>query len=730
MIKLFTLGNLSAVSSDAVYKICLALDDYGMSDENIFSFDGYGSLFDATVSSLDMGDYVIIAAEPQDYTDVKRYLSARLALNEISSPVLAEAISKNKSGEEFDFDMEEQCTVPSDCALHLSADGLYSGFTVRAGAGLCTLIPLDFSRIDPIIENYKKTFLNLPIVAEPTVDPEEEGYDFKESVSQMVYALIKEDERVALATGEATMWIYNLYDRIEGLSEAINFVDIIDTNRDEEKTSEELESEEAEDENSESPEEKESVSARTIRHAREAMRNMSAEYGAAISDIYTSEDESGEATFFAFVAVADSKTTKAKKITTANEEEARLLLPHCVTVLCETVCKKMEDKSNEQPENKSEEQKKFSKGMIAFAVAVLLVAIISPICIAHFILGGKTENQQTQPVIATGDVATTLSQTTLADTTAADPFGIGSSTVAGETALNQQNNLTAAEPTASEITVEQTSPTTSSTSGTFKFYVFGYGHGVGMSQYGANYLASLGWNYTQILANYYYGTTLVSGDTYPEKIKYNGTEYATRDFLAGVLEAEMGGGYHAEALKAQAVAAYTFAKYYKFDIDTSSMAYQTSPSQTCYDAVDAVMKNGIYISYNGATALTPFHAISAGVTSSYHNTWGGTEVLYLSGGRPSYGDYNAPEFKSTYEISSAAFKSLAESKNLGISLSGDPATWISIISHDNAISSDIGYVSSINVGGKVMTGNEFRSKVLDGNIRSHCFTVVYIPDSQ
>ena len=48
-------------------------------------------------------------------------------------------------------------------------------------------------------------------------------------------------------------------------------------------------------------------------------------------------------------------------------------------------------------------------------------------------------------------------------------------------------------------------------SGSFTFTVTGYGHGVGMSQYGANVLAGLGTPYTDILAHYYPGTELVEG---------------------------------------------------------------------------------------------------------------------------------------------------------------------------------------------------------------------------
>lgn len=41
------------------------------------------------------------------------------------------------------------------------------------------------------------------------------------------------------------------------------------------------------------------------------------------------------------------------------------------------------------------------------------------------------------------------------------------------------------------------------------FHVLGYGHGVGMSQYGANLLALEGYSYQDILAHYYPGSTLV-----------------------------------------------------------------------------------------------------------------------------------------------------------------------------------------------------------------------------
>ena len=48
------------------------------------------------------------------------------------------------------------------------------------------------------------------------------------------------------------------------------------------------------------------------------------------------------------------------------------------------------------------------------------------------------------------------------------------------------------------------------------FYVTGYGHGVGMSQYGARAMAEDGADYREILTHYYTGVTVDSFTNAPE----------------------------------------------------------------------------------------------------------------------------------------------------------------------------------------------------------------------
>ena len=56
--------------------------------------------------------------------------------------------------------------------------------------------------------------------------------------------------------------------------------------------------------------------------------------------------------------------------------------------------------------------------------------------------------------------------------------------------------------------LQSTNFTITTTEDSITFHTIGYGHGVGLSQYGAKYMAEQGSDYTEILAHYYPGTEL------------------------------------------------------------------------------------------------------------------------------------------------------------------------------------------------------------------------------
>ncbi len=707
--KLFILNDLSAFSSDTVFKICLSLEEKGLAEENIERYETYDDLLDSLIPALEDAEHVLVAAENNDYNVLKRALIGNVGGLESSSSVIAEAIAKNAGDNLADIDTAGHSLIMQGSLALVSTDGLYSGFTSQVFSGRLTCLPLDFMRIDALLETLiekvigrEEELQDKGIEGGEIIMPE---FDLTEPVGNMVKVLSDNNKNIALATSEATMWVYNLYDKIDYLTDSVKFIEIND------------------DPDSEQTGTAETESAKVIRCAKEAMLSIGTDFGGAVSDIYSSKDEQGNTLYFAYAAFVDADTAKAKKINISDPDNINIILPHALTLLCDMVCKKLDREQKVPTQEKKAETKKPDKKMIAIAAAVIAVALIAPIILVFGFLNddAPTTTIPTDNVnVNSGnvDISSTAPSTT-------NPFG--------GTTLANVGNLTP-EITAADVSATQTTAPQPSTKGIFTFYVFGYGHGVGMSQTGANYLANQGWTWAQILAHYYYdaNTSIVTGDPYPQKITYAGAEYETREYLARAVESEMGSSFHKEALKAQCVAIYTFAKHYSYNLSQDAHAFSsTAPSQIVYSVVDEVMQNGFYISHNGETALTPFHAMSAGATTSYYNVWGSTTsttVPYLAGGRKSYGDYLDEDFKSVYSISSDDLKALVESNSdLGVTLSGDPSTWLTIVTHDQAVRSDIGYISTINVGGKVITGNDFRIKVMGGRIRSHCFALVYTP---
>ena len=700
--KLFILDNLSAFSSDTVFKICLSLEERGLQEENIERFDSYDTLFETAATALEDGEHVIIASESGDFVSVKNALIPYFSLQGAPSSAVAEAIAKNTS-DTTDIDMEGHCMSPIGAITLLSDDGLYSGFSTLVYSGRLTCLPLDFTRVDSMISSLIEQIISREeTMAEMGVEGEIQMPDFDliPAVTDMVNALYKSDKTIALCTGEATMWIYNLYDKVDYLTDTIKFADVTD-------------SEEPIDGNE---------SAAVIAKAREAMMSIGTDFGGAVSEIYSSYNEDGNISYYAFAAVVDGETAGAKKININDPTNLSIMLPHAVTLLSDMICKKLrvqERKSQQQTpaEPTKKEPVVITPKMIGIIAGLLLVIII-PLVLVFNMVGGKEDPTTTTPPTLTPPTQQSTQPTT------DDPFG---PTTTNPTVANTEIGAT-------DISASSTAAPQPSTKGLFTFYVFGYGHGVGMSQTGANYLANQGWTWAEILAHYYYdpNTKIIEGDIYPEKITYAGAEYDTREYLARALESEMGPSFHTEALKAQCVAIYTFAKHNKYKLDADATAFTaTSPSTTVYNVVDDVMDKGFYIANGDGVALTPFHAMSAGKTTSYYNVWGKnseTHVAYLAGGRKSYGDYLDSDFKSVYTITSDDLKKLIESNDsLKVKLSGDPSTWLTILTHDQAVRDDIGYVSTINVGGMVLTGNDFRIKVMEGRIRSHCFALQYTP---
>ena len=202
------------------------------------------------------------------------------------------------------------------------------------------------------------------------------------------------------------------------------------------------------------------------------------------------------------------------------------------------------------------------------------------------------------------------------------------------------------------------------------------------------------------------------------------------DYIFGVVAAEMPALYEEEALKAQAVAAYSFAirrrsenkdKQYDISTDhTKDQAYISEQAATekwgenagvyiekIRNAVKAVA--GKTVNYKGEVALTLYHAISSGKTESAKAVWGG-DIKYLCS-VDSISDKLSPDYLSVVE---ATADELAQKlgEKYSFSSSGND---IKITEQ-----TDVGSVKKLKICGKEISAEELREKL---GLRSVNFTV-------
>ena len=279
--------------------------------------------------------------------------------------------------------------------------------------------------------------------------------------------------------------------------------------------------------------------------------------------------------------------------------------------------------------------------------------------------------------------------------------------------------------------------------GKFTFKVYGWGHGVGMSQDGAIAMAKAGKTYNEIIYTYYPQSgsgnnkepyIAVDNNT-PATVKRNGKDISIVEFLCKTVKQEIGDGAPLEALKAQALVCYTYAKainsYEKGQAYDDSFKYSGTKVEEAVLAILGMSKatdtpKSRYLVYNGKAAETYYFSNAAGKTASASSVWGGKEIAYLMGGvaSPEKVTESTKEYtaKEMYDLISA----YAKSAGVKITLSSDPSTWLKVISHDSSMNSSTGYVSKIGIGSNfTMTGNAFRCTLLNYGLKSHCFTVTY-----
>lgn len=727
-------------------------------------------LFSALAGAFGDSETVVLAAAERHYIEIKKLLFDALRTKTASSDRIAEVLEKAD---------EDQCLMPADAQILVTDDGKYSGFIEKSGSQTLVFLPLSDGRCAKVAEELKLVFLPVEKAAESanTTEPDANGAGEPSAEEKCdpeeVVALLKERGlSVAVASSKNSPFVFSVlpYDDESDFGDAI-FAQSVDIERQEDESHGEY------------------IAAMAGR----ARAKSGASIGAAISNVFRNDDENSK--HFMLICIADENKARVFKVFSRKGETTQEFIYACVHRLYSALADYarngfvMHDVSDDasimitdgehHSHHKSAPVRSGKKTALIVASVILLAALIGTA--VTFLVKGYGSQAGTSLIGArtqdttesgTGDIIGVIDDIIIADVE--DPNGdttdeyssdstAAQSTDSGKTTGEQTNGTvpgSIAEGSTVLTTVISTKPTTrpnttgkpttkptqkptetttrhsSSKTGTFVFTVYGYGHGVGMSQNGASEYARRGWTYKQILLHYYNnpGISLVKDSNLPSKVTYNGKSYSLAEYLGKTAYAEVGPSAPLESIKSQMVAIYTYAKRQNFKMTTSNHAFRESYAGTSSSIENAIKATlGEYLAYYGSPAFTPYFSTAAGKTASSANVWGGSQnsYPYLAGGRTS------PEgnVKRTLTISSEELRKKVEAYNAKvdsskrITLQSDPAQWIKILEHDSARGSSCGYISSMRIGNKTMRGNAFRLNIMGAaTLRSHCFTFTYTPD--
>ncbi len=207
---------------------------------------------------------------------------------------------------------------------------------------------------------------------------------------------------------------------------------------------------------------------------------------------------------------------------------------------------------------------------------------------------------------------------------------------------------------------------------------------------------------------------------------------SAKDYLFGCVASEMPQSFDDEALKAQTVAAYTFACRKKQSTKNNYDLSDSPETDQCYqskealrgkwgDSADEYTKRleeiidsvyGKVLTYDGKLALTVYHAVSSGKTESCENVWGQSLPYLISV------DSNYDKLSSDY-LSTVAFTSdeLKIKLNGDYSYTEDCSSWFTDLK-----TTESGTVKSLKLCGKEISGLEL-SKAL--SLKSSCFEISF-----
>lgn len=221
-------------------------------------------------------------------------------------------------------------------------------------------------------------------------------------------------------------------------------------------------------------------------------------------------------------------------------------------------------------------------------------------------------------------------------------------------------------------------------------------------------------------------------------------EMLLEDYVAGVVAAEISPSFPEEALKAQAVAARTYAAYKQrtgrpeahpdadvcddyhhcaayIDLAAEASGRWGSEAETCENAILSAVRAtaGEVVTYEGEPIIAVFCAASGEKTESSADVWG-SEVPYLQT-VDSPGGEACPKYKGEVRFTAKEFREKISKALPSADLTGAPESWFKASTRTAA-----GGIKTVRLGGVQVTGVDLRETL---GLNSTNFTIKADADS-
>ncbi len=637
------------------------------SEENVTFevFESMQELFGALQDALENDELIITAVDTKHYNKLKSALMQALETEIQYNPTILNMLESDE--EMDDKTRKEFSSFPEPATVFLSKDGLYSGFGIENGEQYLMLVPIDNERINLVLRNGVVPFLskNIETVEGEDFLSENKFYD-NEKVAIAVRRLIDSQSIVAVNGTQNAEVLKSCGDNVEDFDSVFVFTPHV--------------------------EDKGEVNATeyAAQLAKVSLDLSAANIGASISDIYNA----GNAKFIC-IAVANDESAIVRKLYMAEDETEEAFVESAAIELIELIGEKASGvrsvgiEISDGPELIPEEEKKPTNKKSMIILATVLGAIVLLCAVLGIVYKVQGENGALANALNSifGNETTTTTTTTTTTETTTEPVEDTQATAMKLSDFMMADLI--------ELEKKKNEPETSSTETT-----------TGSTEEPSS------------------EPQVVEDPGAPAVIKINGFEIEAKEALARLVMTEMGEGYNVEAVKAQAVVIYTYLKYRDTNFEIDGVLISETYNDEVKSAVDAVF--GQYLSVKDEVALTPYFAVAAGKTANSADIFS-KEYDYLKpvavNGNP---DSQAETYKIERKFSLGEMKGMLLQYNSALVLDEDPALWLRVVAHDAAVSSSIGYVTKVSVGGTEISGLEFKNNVMgSAGLTSHCFTVFY-----